>query len=173
MVRRSFGFAFFVVGIFGWGDSIACSPVRVDTPQQLVDKADAIYRVRASSAAPSLPPDPNRAWHWPETQIRFQVLGVVKGPAVSSVVLPGAFTNKPDSNDHPPPYKMLRLGGRGGSCFASSFRKGHEYLVFLKGNSPYWSPLAPTTEEINGAEDTWLRWVVRRVKRSFAPSPRT
>jgi hypothetical protein len=161
MVHRRSQIALVLAFALGRADAMACSPDHIDSPQQLVARADAIYRLRPESGAESLKVDPQRFYPWPNSQIRFRVVGVVKGPALSSIVLPGSFAKMRDPNDHPPPYRFVRPGGRGGNCYATSYLKGQEYLVFLKGKSAYWSPLAPTGEEISGPKDPWLVWVLK------------
>ena len=65
------------------------------------------------------------------------------------------------------PYDQLdcaRAGGCGG-CFAHEYRDGAEYLLMLKGVTPYWAPLSPTNEEVSGAQDPWVLWVKGQLSR--------
>ena len=124
----------------------ACSPRSIDTPQQLVQGATGIYHVRATSALAG-------------AHLRFKVLSVLKGSPKSFLRLPGSFVIEGDPNDHPAPYNFVRPGGRHGNCFATTYKQGQDYLLFLKDGTPYWSPLAPTNEQLSGASDPWLLWV--------------
>jgi hypothetical protein len=164
MILRPSQLAAILALAMGSTTALACSPDRINSPQQLVEQSDAIYRLRPLAFAEPLKVDPQRFYPWPTTQIRFRVVGVAKGPARTSVVLPGSFAEDRDPNDHGPPYRFVRKGGRGGNCYATSYLKGQEYLVFLKAGSAYWSPLAPTTEEISGPRDPWLVWVIDHLK---------
>ena len=62
------------------------------------------------------------------------------------------------------PYGHVRPSG-GAGCFAYQYRLGAEYLFLLNrveridGLTPYWIALGPTNEQINGADDPWVRWV--------------
>jgi hypothetical protein len=150
----------------------ACSPERIDTPQELIEKAEGIYRVRPRSYVLPTGPDSLSVGFLPKTRLRFQVTGVLKGPARSTVDLPGTFAKSPDPNGHRVPYPFVRPAGRRGTCFATSYLKTQEYLVFLRGDTAYWSPLAPTNEEIRGASDTWVTWVAGHLKRSASSSRR-
>ena len=63
---------------------------------------------------------------------------------------------------------MVRPGGRGGECFARSYQRDGEYLLFLKkvdGKlTPYWAALRATNEQITGAHDEWVTWVRRQLE---------
>lgn len=136
---------------------LACSPMHIDTPLQLVEMAEGIYRV--SPVAYAAPQPSSRISPWPDTQVRFEVLAVLKGVQRASLQLPGELGREDDPNDHPVPYEFVRPGGRSGNCYAVTFRKGREYLLFVKNDTAYWSPLAPTTEQVSGPDDPWVIWV--------------
>jgi hypothetical protein len=58
----------------------------------------------------------------------------------------------------------VRPGGRRGSCFANSYRRDAQYLLFLKKPNRgdltvNWAALAPVNEQLRSAEDPWLIWV--------------
>jgi hypothetical protein len=67
-----------------------------------------------------------------------------------------------------PPYAEIDCVGRTpgcASCFARSYAMGRQYLLLLKGGTPYWAPLSPTNEEVSGPSDPWITWV----RRTLAP----
>jgi hypothetical protein len=158
--------------------SLACSPRKVSTPQELVSGADGIYHVRSSNEIPGPPSSSHMPRPQPNAQVTFRVLSVIKGARRTMFLIPADFVPEADPNDHPVPYNFVRPGGRRGNCYAVTFKQGQEYLLFLKGGTPYWSPLAPTTEQVAGTTDPWLIWVRRelakqteRPNNSFKPSP--
>src|SRR6185503_20371718 len=67
------------------------------------------------------------------------------------------------------PYRFVRPGGRSGSCFANSYKKGAQFLLFLKrsnfrpetntGFTINISALGPTNEQLRGPGDPWIEWV--------------
>ncbi len=131
--------------------SVPCSVERVLTAVELVDRADAIVRVKALRF---------------ESRDRyggvvvFAVQEALKGGVEDSVVtLRGSVDRYFGANDAKPPYEFVRPGGRRGSCFAEDYRIGAEYLVFLKGGTAYWAPLAAVNEEVSGPDDPWVWWV--------------
>lgn len=99
-----------------------------------------------------------------DTTVTFGVLEVLKGtPPATVVAFEGRLTDGDDPNDRPVPYDWVRPGGRSGRCFAYVYKKGGEYLLFLrtrKGElTPYWATMAATNEELSGRDDKWLAWV--------------
>ena len=130
--------------------SWACSPRSIDTAEQLVQGASGIYHVRVSSVQSG-------------RRLEFKVIATLKGERKSSLRVPGALISKQDPNDHPAPYTFVRPGGRGGNCFAVTYNRNQQYLLFFKNGSPYWSPLAPTNEQVSGPADAWLIWVKRQL----------
>ena len=158
--------------------SLACSPRKVSTPQELVSGADGIYHVRASNEIPGPPSSSRMPRPQPNAQVTFRVLSILKGTRRTMLLLPANFVSETDPNDQPVPYDFVRPGGRWGNCYAVTFKQGQEYLLFLKGGTPYWSPLAPTTEQVIGTTDPWLIWVRRELAKqaerpnsSFKPNP--
>lgn len=153
-----------------------CSIARPVSPEEVVDGAETIVRAIAVEYAVS-PSDP-RMWTTgePDSRVRFRVIEVVKGVLVSGeVVLPGYLTDRDDFNDHKPPYKFVRPGGRAGSCFANSYRKGAEFLLMLTGGhagnyTVNWYALGPVNEQLESVDDAWLLWVRQQVKRHRAPA---
>jgi hypothetical protein len=156
--------------------ALACSPAHINTPQELIALADGIYRVKP--VAYGLPKPSSRIFPWPDTQVRLKVLATIKGTPQSELQVPGDLGRENDPNDHPVPYEFVRPGGRSGNCYAVTYRKASQYLLFVKDGSPYWSPLAPTTEQVSGPMDPWVIWVMEqltapaeRPNNSFKPNP--
>jgi hypothetical protein len=157
-----------------------CSVVGpLPAPQQLVSRAEVIVRARAERLADA----PGRQGHLAggPTQVVFSVLEVLKGALASNMIeFNGSLEEREDPNDRPVPYDFIRPGGRRGNCFALGYQQGAEYLLFLKRAdhqsysephdlTPYWSPLAPTNEQLSGAMDPWLRWVINEVRKGARP----
>ena len=94
------------------------------------------------------------------------------------VILPGYLVNSDDFNDHPPPYKFVRRGGRWGSCFANTYRSGGQFLLFLKKTKTgeftvNWYALGPVNEQLHSDQDAWLIWVREQTRKpKVAPKPR-
>lgn len=64
--------------------------------------------------------------------VRFRVVEVVKGKYPSQeIVLNGYLTDHDDFNDQEVPYDFVRSGGRSGSCFANTYKKGGDFLLLL------------------------------------------
>ncbi len=157
------------------------TPKHPDDPvKDMVRTADAIVRARAvRKATPSemdsaglkfipgvrIPP--------PEGAVVFDVLEVIKGQNVHNpLVIGGALTDHDDFNDGPVPYLGVRMEGRTGFCFASTYRQGGEFLLMLfrdqvgrLGPSSRYYPLMPLNEQLHGPEDPWVAWVRAQVKR--------
>ena len=101
--------------------------------------------------------------------VQFTVLEVLRGgDAPGSLQVAGILGERDDFNDRPVPYDFVRRGGRGGSCFATEYRNGGEFLLFLKketdGYTPYWAALAPVHEQLRSDDDPWLLWVREAVR---------
>jgi hypothetical protein len=146
---------------FGVANARACSVGGRPSAVGMVREADVIlratpeYSVHAGSNPNSTDPD---------SRIQFKVLEVVRGEKPDRLVLSGALVETDDFNDLPSPYDFVRPDGRRGSCFASSYRLGGQYLLMLKRNRDreltiYWYPLAPVNEQLHSASDPWLLWV--------------
>lgn len=149
-----------------WG----CSVPAILSGGELVRSADVIIRGKAVEYARP-PSDPMR-WTTgvPDSRVRFEKLEIVRGTHSSDLILPGYLVARDDFNDQQPPYTFVRPGGRGGSCFANSYRKGEQYLLFLKKTKDgvftvNWAPLAPVNEQLRSPEDAWLRWVREQSKK--------
>jgi hypothetical protein len=160
-------------------DADACSPRRINTPLELVALSDGIYLVTAISYSQSPTADPMRPSPLPTSHIQFRILEVLKGHRIQSLSAPGGLSKRSDFNEGLVPYTFVRSEGTGGDCFASTFHLGSQYLLIALNGSPYWSPLAPTTEQVKGPSDLWVRWVrgallqsPSRPNNSFKPNPR-
>jgi hypothetical protein len=149
----------------------------VPEAQLLVRQAQAIVRVRA--VATSVQAGQAGVMAGNRTQVRFDVLEVLKGTVASDVVeFNGTLTNADDPNDRPVPYDFIRPGGRRGNCFALAYKAAAEYLLLLRRSehasfaqpeilTPYWSALAPTNEQLMlGENDPWIAWVRQAIGRS-------
>jgi hypothetical protein len=104
------------------------------------------------------------------------VVEVLKGRTPSQeLILEGYLSDRDDFNDRPVPYDFVRPEGRHGDCFASSYRGGAEHLLLLrifKGEArARWGPLAPTNEQVTGADDPWVNWVRAEVARQKSQRP--
>jgi hypothetical protein len=159
-----------VIGLLIASPALPCSITEpIPGAATLISKAEAIVLVRAEglSATPGI----DGLMAGSRTQVRFAVLGVLKGMlAVPVIEFNGVLEGHDDPNDRPAPYNFVRPGGRHGNCFALEYRAGAEYLLLLNRAdhqayaqrnqlTPYWSPLAPTNEQVFGDADRWLQWV--------------
>ncbi|CAF1501165.1 unnamed protein product [Didymodactylos carnosus] len=143
----------------------ACSVIRMSPPEELVAKADVIVRANAASYEKE-PAEAGYSTGFPTSIVKFEVKETLKGKniAVEPLLIFGYLNNDDDYNDHPSPYTFVRRNGRGGSCFASTYKKGADFLLFLARKesgelTPYWSALAPVNEQLRPVNDEWLRWV--------------
>jgi hypothetical protein len=100
--------------------------------------------------------------------LALDVVEVLKGPPVDGrFAIRGMLVDRADYNDREPPYDFVRRGGRSGNCFAYTYQRDGEYLLFLRGANevmtPYWSALAPVNEQIRSKDDPWITWVRGRL----------
>ena len=138
----------------------ACSATKIRGAEELVREADAIVRVRAVEYAKA-PRGDDR--YGPPGTVRFDVLETLVGAGLpASVQLSGTLTGQDDFNDRKPPYVFVRPAGRRGTCYAVEYRKGAEFLLFLKkapaGYTVDWAPLAAVNEQLHSDRDPWLLW---------------
>jgi hypothetical protein len=145
------------------GVGYPCTRTTVVSAREMLDNADVIVRARADGASPLGGMSLNA--------VRFIVLEILKGDEqLTTLALPGRLVERDDFNDHEPPYRIVRPGGREGSCYAQEYRQGVEYLLLLKkvkggfGWTTRWYPLGPVNEQLRGDDDPWLVWVLDRVK---------
>jgi hypothetical protein len=143
----------------------ACQVSHIPNGVELITNADVVIRARAIEY--KTPPANSNIWTTgiPDSVVSFQVLETIRGEAPLNLALHGYLTQGDDFNDQKPPYTFVRPGGRGGSCFANSYRQGTEYLLFLKKSAASgeltvnWAALAPVNEQLHDANDPWLIWV--------------
>jgi len=154
----------------------ACLVKEILKPQLLVEQAQAIYHVRAGGYVVPLRQLP----HGQTPKVNFILLGVIKGAASKEPLqFAGVLVQRDDRNDQTAPYDFVRPAGRRGMCFATEYRAGAEYLMLIKGGTPYWAHLSPTNEQVFGPSDAWLKWVKQqaaqsskvRPNNSFKPKP--
>jgi hypothetical protein len=136
--------------------SFACSVIGRISGKTMFSQAEVIVRAKAVNYAIA----PSRSV---QGMIRFQILETLRGSAGNEVVLPGELVNTDDWNDQPVPYDFVRPMGRGGSCYASFYRDGGTFLLFLKKDkdgrlSTAWYPLGPANEQLKSDTDPWLLW---------------
>jgi len=162
IVRVLLAGSLFTAGAFSCSVSEKISNIR------LVKEAETIVRVTALEYA--VPPGDPNAWTSgvPDSKVRFIVNETIRGPGIPELVLPGYLTDRDDFNDQPSPYDFVRPGGRHGSCYANSYRKGGQFLLFLKKAksgelTANWYALAPVNEQLHSGQDPWLLWVRKQV----------
>lgn len=143
---------------------------RVTPNSELIEKADVIVRAEVEGYA--IPPADAgyRTTGVPDSTVRFKVLEVIQGMDIWEVELHGYVVQSDDFNDRKPPYTFVRPGGRAGSCYANSYRKGAQYLLFLKQQPPTgelsvnWAPLSPVNEQLHSPSDPWVVWIREQVQ---------
>lgn len=153
--------------LFPVSTSIGCSRMYRFNLNELFS-ADLI--VRAEAVRYIITPDPQTTTTGvPESTIEFKVKESIWGIDVpATIVLHGYLADTNDFNNVPLPYRFVRPGGRSGSCFANSYKKGAQFLLFLRKTGKYMSStgyttnisaLGPTNEQISGTDDPWVKWV--------------
>ena len=130
--------------------------------REMVLQSDAIARVIAVDTT-RIDGHPN---------VRFRTTEVLRGPLTQTELTDeGYFVDEDGFNTLSVPYQLVRRAG--GSCIATSYRRGAEYLFLLKrwGDrlTPYWALLGPTNEQIRGDDDPWLQWVLEQLAQSPGP----
>ncbi|HLK67626.1 MAG TPA: hypothetical protein VKU19_29520 [Bryobacteraceae bacterium] len=147
-----------------------CSVVQIGAGPDIVRDAAAI--VRATAVEYAVPPgDPSIVTTGvPDSRIRFQVVETIRGTAIASVTLPGYLVEQDDFNDRQPPYTFVRPNGRRGSCYANSYRRGAQFLLFLQKDKSgdftvNWSALSPVNEQLHSPDDPWLLWVREQARK--------
>ncbi len=148
----------------------ACSRIGEISPQNLAKSATLIVRATAIKYD-----RPHTEEYWttgePESTVEFHVEEVLKGQDVpDKIILSGYLSEKDDFNDVPVPYNFVRPGGRSGSCFANTYKRGAQFLLFLgkkregEGYTPNIDALAPVNEQLHSADDPWVIWVRNYLK---------
>jgi len=103
--------------------------------------------------------------------VDFEVIEIIEGSSVPRrITLSGFLTAKDDFNDREVPYDLVRPGGRGGSCFATTYGKNGLFLLLLQVRDGDYrvesDPLAPVNEQLHGKDDPWAEWVRAQVRGS-------
>jgi hypothetical protein len=151
--------------LFSAGTASPCSVIGgISSPAELVRAADVI--VRATAVAYDGTAEEKYDDHFlPQSRIRFKVHEVIRGPiSRNEIVLVGFLVDKDDFSNDPVPRTFVRFAGRGGNCYADTYQRGGQFLLFLRRTSSgaysaRWSPLAPLNEQLLGEDDPWLNWV--------------
>ncbi|OGU28112.1 MAG: hypothetical protein A2057_00035 [Ignavibacteria bacterium GWA2_35_9] len=126
--------------------------------------SDYIIRAQAEEYAKE-PQNPNRyTTGVADSKVEFKILEILKGDSISgSIILNGYLNEKDDFNDHAVPYNFVRSNGRRGSCYANTYKKGAEYLLFMKKISEGFTvnidPLAPVNEQLHSSNDPWVYYI--------------
>jgi hypothetical protein len=166
-----------VVIVVSAADAYTCSRASPVSNVEMVKQADAIVRVTAVEYA--RPPRDPSMWTTglPDSTVRFKGLEVIRGQGLrraSQLILPGYPVDHDDYNDQALPYNFVRPNGRSGSCFANSYRRGGQFLLILKQQSPgytaNWYALGPTNEQLHSSDDPWLAWVREQAKVQTVPT---
>jgi hypothetical protein len=165
LMKNSLGFSLAIlVGVVLFPNSIVTACSR-GYPFRLGELFSADLIVRATAVRYIASPDPNNTTTGvPESTVEFKIEETLWGIRVPEmIVLNGYLTDTDDFNDVPLPYRFVRPNGRSGSCFANSYKRGSQFLLFLKrGGSVYTtniSALGPTNEQLRGPDDQWIKWV--------------
>jgi hypothetical protein len=143
------------------------APTRDDLPLQLIARAELIVVATASQPTSDVVQTQQRGLG--SGALSFAVRTVLKGTAPGqTLVIRGYFEDRDDFHDSDVlPRTFVRPGGRHGNCFALNYRKGANYLLFLRwvdGElTPYWSPLTPINEQVKPDGDEWVAWVRRNI----------
>ncbi len=134
--------------------------------RSFVGDADLIVRAKAIGMGPA---QPLQMFGRPDASVRFDVLEMLRGDrSITQLFVPGDSTALDDFNGTAVPYRMVRHGGQRGSCFATAYKIGAEYLLLLRATdgvfNPYWAPLAPLNEQVTGRDDPWVSWVRHQLR---------
>jgi hypothetical protein len=127
-----------------------CSLMKGPTTEEMFDRTQIIVRATADGAGSG-------------AGVRFHVLEVLRGEGVpADFDLRGTLVDADDFNDQKPPYDFVRPEGRKGDCYATTYRSGGQFLLFLQGTNGHfnanWYPLGPTNEQLRSEQDPWLLW---------------
>jgi len=134
------------------------------TPSVLITRADVIVHATALEYVKTPREKMVELDFSSNGNIRFKVEQVLKGEDIpATLTIEGLLSVVDDFNDHPVPYDMVRPGGRRGPCEVYSYKKGAEFLLFLRKEdgklTPYWATMSPTNEQLRSPDDAWLKWV--------------
>ncbi len=165
--------------------SMACTRLGPVIVRNTCHKADFI--VRATALGYSLEPRDTsiRTTGVPDSKVLFKIEEILKGDTHSGTIeLNGYLSDQDDFNDHPAPYNFVRRGGRHGSCFANTYKKGAQFLLCLRrsdavkwpgATTPFTvniDPLAPVNEQLHSPDDPWvyhIKGLIEGLKSSSDP----
>ncbi len=147
----------------------ACTRTESVSVRHMIIESDLIVRVTADEYVARPSDSAVRAYGIPDSIVSFRVQEVLKGEApIDGIAHSGYLVESDDFNDHGPPYEFVRPGGRSGNCYAKGYRRGAQYLLFLRkesaGYTPYWEPLAPVNEQLHSDGDAWIQYVKARLR---------
>ena len=142
--------------------------------RSLIPQAELVVRARALRYGEGqhylVPPDATALGE--ARAIEFEVLEVLRPDVgrelLRTLYIGGRLTDSDDFNPGPVPYLNVRREGQRGSCTASAYRIGGEFLLLLRRArsgyyTPYWAILAPVNEQVRGADDPWIRWIKQQL----------
>ena len=140
---------------------------------RLVQDADVIVRAAATNYA-KIPTGDFSNTGIPDSLVHFEIRETLRGARSSEINIAGYLVDSDDFNEQAAPYTFVRPGGRSGSCVANSYRKGAEFLLFLKKGlagdlTVYWYALAPVNEQLHSDQDPWLLWVRQMAAKQEEP----
>ncbi|HKR60634.1 MAG TPA: hypothetical protein VJS64_13015 [Pyrinomonadaceae bacterium] len=162
--------AIFCCGLISFGASTTVACTRA-YPFRLGELFSADLIVRATAIKYQLSPKPDAyIVPDPESTIEFKVEEPIWGANVPKrILLNGYLNDQDDFNDVPLPYRFVRPSGREGACHTHYYKKGAQYLLFVKrsdslgqtttGFTVRISGLGPTNEQLRGPNDPWVKWV--------------
>lgn len=147
------------------------SPFSIARTQNIVADAQAVVRATLlrEVSVPVAEGSSARA------HVVFAVSEVLRGVDVPDTL---RFIGSISDEDAVPPERVEKVPHLefyrrfSGSCLAMTYASGGEYLLFLQRSGyrctldPYWMLLAPTNDQIRGADDRWLRWVRAEIARN-------
>ena len=156
-------------------------PIRfsVARTQRIVRDAEVVVRAVAVGSA-----TPGRTLKRLDTDtLAFAVVEVLSGSDVPDTLrFYGVVAEWDDFQEGPVPYLSHRPRYSEGDCTTAWYRIGAEYLFLLgrvpenprlAGLTPYWTILAPTNEQLRGADDPWLAWVREQLRSAPRRAPTT
>jgi len=139
-------------------------PFSIARTQDIVAASEVIVRATAlgSTSSPAGDPRPNMSY------VAFAVDEVLRGGEVPDTLrFVGAIIPEdavPLEYEEEVPHRSY-IRRWGGDCIATTYQAGGQYLLLLQRSEesgtldPYWVFLAPTNNQIRGADDRWVQWV--------------
>ena len=147
-----------VASVGGVREVCACTAL-LKPIDRVIRESETVVRAQVVASESPGRTDPGR--------ITLRVLEVLKGSYDRPfVTVPGQIRDYRSDPGRRPPYEQIDCVGRApgcAGCFAQSYKDGAQYLLLLKGGTPYWAPLSPTNEEVSGPHDPWVVWVKRQL----------